>query len=66
MYHIKGTFIKKNNQQGTNDAYVKFLCVCVFFFFFFVFNFFIKAYVVGIHLNYSQCNSNGYPQHMPL
>ena len=45
----------KNIGEGlSNDVYAMFLCCLSQIFF-------IKAYVMGTHLN-----SNGYPQHMPL
>ena len=69
--HTRGTQ-KKSAKDLSNDAYAMFffffffwggggrlLCVCFFS------DFLIKAYVVGTHLN-CRCNSNGYPQHMPL
>ena len=48
MYPLKQrVHLKKKDQQRTsNDAYAMFLCV-----FFFSDFFFIKAYVVGSHLN---------------
>ena len=57
--YTKGTLKKKKVKDLSNNAYVM-----VFFFLIF----FIKVYVMCIHLNYmtSQCNSNEYPQHMPL
>ena len=42
---------KKSAKDSSNDAYAKFcVCGCVCFFFFFA-DFFVKAYVVGTHLN---------------
>ena len=63
--YTKGTLKKKKKKKKkksakdlSNDACAMFLYI---FFSFLIF--FQKAYVVGTHLN---CNSNGYPQHMPL
>ena len=68
MYlHILG--VHRKNQQRT---YLMMLMQCFFFLgggevivCVFFSDFLIKAYVVGTHLN-CRCNSNGYPQHMPL
>ena len=58
MVHFKKRKRKRFAKDLTNDAYMMFVCV----FFFLIPIFFIKAYVVGTHLN---CIDK-YLQHMPL